>query len=57
MAINRELLQRELARAGQIRQAAASGEGFDPRGGYGVLAAQLGTAAIGAYIEKKARDK
>jgi len=57
MAINRELLQRELKRAGQIRQAAASGEGFDPRGGYGVLAAQLGTAAIGAYAEKKARDK
>jgi hypothetical protein len=57
MAINRELLQRELQRAGQIRQAAASGEGFDPRGGYGVLAAQLGTAAIGAFAEKKARDK
>lgn len=57
MAINRELLQKELARAGQIRQAAASGEGFDPRGGYGVLAAQLGTAAIGAFAEKKARDK
>ena len=57
MAINRELLQRELQRAGQIRQTATSGEGFDPRGGYGVLAAQLGTAAIGAYAEKKARDK
>jgi len=57
MAINRELLQKELARAGQIRQAAISGEGFDPRGGYGVLAAQLGTAAIGAFAEKKARDK
>ena len=57
MATNRELLQRELKRAGQIRQAAISGEGFDPRGGYGVLAAQLGTAAIGAFAEKKARDK
>ena len=57
MAINRELLQKELQRAGQIRQAATSGEGFDPRGGYGVLAAQLGTAAIGAFAEKKARDK
>lgn len=57
MAINRELLQKELARAGQITQSAISGEGFDPRGGYGVLAAQLGTAAIGAFAEKKARDK
>ena len=57
MATNRELLQRELARVGQITQSAISGEGFDPRGGYGVLAAQLGTAAIGPYAEKKARDK
>ena len=57
MATNRELLQKELQKAGQITQAAISGEGFDPRGGYGVLAAQLGTAAIGAYAEKKARDK
>lgn len=57
MAINRKLLEQELARAGQITQSAVSGEGFDPRGGYGVLAAQLGTAAIGAFAEKKARDK
>jgi len=57
MTVNRKLLEQELARAGQIRQAATSGEGFDPRGGYGVLAAQLGTAAIGAFAEKKARDK
>ena len=57
MATNRELLQRELARAGQITQSAVSGEGFDPRGGYGVLAAQLGTAAIGAFAQKRAKDK
>ena len=57
MAINRKLLEQELKRAGQITQSAVSGEGFDPRGGYGVLAAQLGTAAIGAFAEKKARDK
>lgn len=53
MATNRELLQKELQRAGQITQSAVSGQGFDPRGGYGVLAAQLGTAAIGAFAQKK----
>ena len=57
MAINRKLLEQELKKAGQITQSAVSGKGFDPRGGYGVLAAQLGTAAIGAFAEKKARDK
>jgi len=57
MATNRELLQKELQRAGQITQSAVSGQGFDPRGGYGVLAAQLGTAAIGAFAQKKAKDQ
>jgi hypothetical protein len=57
MTVNRKLLEQELARAGQITQSAVSGEGFDPRGGYGVLAAQLGTAAIGAFAQKRAKDK
>lgn len=57
MATNRELLQKELQRAGQITQSAVSGQGFDPRGGYAVLAAQLGTAAIGAFAQKKAKDQ
>lgn len=57
MAVDRKILQQALANAGQIQQQAASGQGFDPRGGYGVLAAQLGTAAIGAFAEKRARDK
>ena len=38
MTVNRKLLEQELKRAGQIRQAAISGEGFDPRGGYGISA-------------------
>ena len=57
MAVDRKILQQALANAGQIQQRAVSGQGFDPRGGYGVLAAQLGTAAIGAFAEKRARDK
>jgi hypothetical protein len=57
MTVNRKLLEQELARAGQITERAVSGEGFDPRGGYGVLAAQLGTAAIGAFAQKRAKDK
>lgn len=57
MTVNRKLLEQELARAGQVTQSAISGEGFDPRGGYGVLAAQLGTAAIGAFARKRAKDK
>jgi len=57
MAVNRRILQQALANAGQIQQQAASGKGFDPRGGYGVLAAQLGTAAIGAFAQKRANDK
>lgn len=57
MAVNRRILQQALANAGKIQQQAASGKGFDPRGGYGVLAAQLGTAAIGAFAQKRANDK
>ena len=57
MTVNRKLLEQELARAGQITERAVSGQGFDPRGGYGVLAAQLGTAAIGAFAQKRAKDK
>lgn len=57
MATNRELLQRELGRAGQITQSAIGGQGFNPRGGFGVLAAQLATAGIGAFAQKRAKDK
>jgi len=55
MAVNRELLQQELQRARSVSDAATSGQGFDPRGGYGVLATQLATAGVGAYAQNKAK--
>jgi len=57
MTVDRRVLQQALAEAGQISQRAEQGIGFDPRGGYGVLAAQLGNAAIGAFAQNRARKK
>mgnify|MGYP003675502365 CR=1 FL=1 len=45
----RKILEQELKRAGEMSQKVVSGEGFDPRGGVGVLFAQLATAGIGRY--------
>jgi len=50
----REILERELSRARDFSQQAASGQGFDPRGGTGVLLAQLATAGIGAFQRDRA---
>lgn len=55
--VDRKLLQQALAQGQQISQAAATGQGFDPRGGVGVLAAQLATAGIGAFAQNKARKQ
>lgn len=55
--VDRRLLQQALQQGQQISQQAASGRGFDPRGGVGVLAAQLATAGIGAFAQNRARKK
>lgn len=55
--VDRRLLQQALQQGQQISAQAASGQGFDPRGGVGVLAAQLATAGIGAWAQNKARKQ
>lgn len=57
MATDRRLLRQALEQAQNISRSAESGKGFDPRGGIGVLAAQLGTAGIGAFAQNRARKK
>ena len=57
MAVDRRILQQALQQAGQIQQGAASGQGFDPRGGYGVALAQIATAGIGAFAQNRARKQ
>lgn len=43
-------------RSGQeITESAIQGKGFDPRGGWGVAAAQIATAGIGAWAQNRAR--
>jgi len=55
--VDRRILQQALQQGQQISAQASSGQGFDPRGGVGVLAAQLATAGIGAYAQNKARKQ
>jgi hypothetical protein len=54
---SREALRQALQTGQQISQRASSGKGFDPRGGVGVLAAQLATAGIGAFAQNRARKQ
>lgn len=54
---SREALKQSLRVGQEISQRASTGQGFDPRGGIGVLAAQLGTAAIGAFAQSRARKQ
>lgn len=54
---SREALRQALQTGQQISQRASSGQGFDPRGGVGVLAAQLATAGIGAFAQNRARKQ
>lgn len=55
--VDRKLLQQALANAQNISKTAASGQGFDHRGGIAVLGAQLATAGIGAYAQHKIRKQ
>lgn len=55
--VDRRLLQQALQQAQGISAAAERGEGFDPRGGLPVLAAQLATAGIGAFAQNRARKQ
>jgi hypothetical protein len=55
--VDRRLLQQALQQGQQISAQAVSGRGFDPRGGVGVLAAQLATAGIGAFAQNRARKQ
>lgn len=55
MTVNRELLKQALTQAQEISKRAETGQDFDPRGGWGVLGAQLATAGIGAYAQNKAK--
>ena len=57
MTRNRELLKQELLRAQNLSQSAVSGEGFDPRGGFGVALAQIATAGIGAFAQNRAKKE
>jgi len=57
MAVNRELLKQALAEGQQITNVAVSGQGFDPRGGWGVAAAQIAAAGIGAFAQNRARKQ
>lgn len=54
---SKEALKQALQTGQQISQKASTGQGFDPRGGVGVLAAQLATAGIGAFAQNKARKQ
>lgn len=60
MAVNRkplaQLLQ-EVQTGEDITNRAIRGEGFDPRGGWGVAAAQIATAGIGAWAQNRARKE
>ena len=60
MAVNRkplaQLLQ-EVQTGEDITNRAVSGQGFDPRGGWGVAAAQIATAGIGAWAQNRARKE
>jgi len=55
MAVDRKLLQQALQQGEDITTRAIGGQGFDPRGGWGVAAAQIGTALVGAYSQNKAK--
>jgi hypothetical protein len=57
--VDRKLLQQALKQGQQISQSATiAREGsFDPRGGVGVLAAQLATAGIGAFAQNRAKKQ
>lgn len=57
MAVDRKLLQQALQQGQQISQQATSGQGFDPRGGWGVAVAQIATAGIGAFAQNRARKQ
>lgn len=50
----RRILEQELKKAQGFTEQAISGQGFDPRGGIPVLAAQLATAGIGAFARNRA---
>ena len=54
---SREALQQALAAGKAISERAQTGQGFDPRGGIPVLAAQLATAGIGAFAQNRARKQ
>lgn len=60
MAVNRkplsQLLQ-EVQMGEDITNRAISGQGFDPQGGWGVAAAQIATAGIGAWAQNRARKE
>lgn len=56
-SVDRRLLQQALQQGQDISRRAVSGRGFDPRGGVGVLAAQLATAGIGAFAQNRARKQ
>jgi len=58
MAVNRKPLSEllsEIQMGNDITNRAISGQGFDPRGGIGVAAAQIATAGIGAWAQNRAR--
>jgi len=55
--IDRKLLQQALQQGKDISASAISGQGFDPRGGVGVLAAQLATAGIGKFAQNRAQKQ
>jgi len=60
MAVNRKPLSQLLSEVqmGQdITNRAISGQGFDPQGGWGVAAAQIATAGIGAWAQNRARKE
>lgn len=60
MAVNRKPLSQllsEVQMGEDITNRAISGQGFDPQGGWGVAAAQIATAGIGAWAQNRARKE
>lgn len=55
--VDRKLLQQALKQGQDISRRATTGEGFDPRGGLGVLGLQLATAGIGAFAQNRAKKQ
>ena len=55
MAVDRKLLEQALQQGQDLTNRAIRGEGFDAKGGWGVAAAQIATAGIGAWAQNRAK--